>query len=366
MIKNKKGVCELGSFYIVYTGSTQFETPGYRGISHLVEHCMYEPLMSMQNIFTKYAIFANAHVSNHELCIYMTGIDKCLDKFKNKFLDKILNYTIPENVFIRERDIVIQEYKEMMTTQYNIFITNHLRSCYNYAGPIGVLEDIENITYENFIKFKNKYFNKPTNIFSVGNKDFIRDDISFNNHKWDLKLIRGNYNNIPLIDKINFKNNDVVFFDNLFTDFSPKDLFYIKLFNAYLSNGLGSPLMKDLREKHRFVYGVQAYQDVYNKDVISYISTETQTENVDKLIDRTYSIIDKCSKHISKSRYDAIASEMKYGYIKYELTNIDPDIHDYGVEQRNIIFNNKFSYNEFCEFVKERFPKLQVSIASRQ
>ena len=55
MIINKKSTIKnIGTFSIQFLNSCSIEDIGFRGVSHLVEHCMCEKIKDMENEFTKY------------------------------------------------------------------------------------------------------------------------------------------------------------------------------------------------------------------------------------------------------------------------------------------------------------------------
>ena len=82
MIINKKSTIKnIGAFSIQFLNSCSIENIGFRGVSHLVEHCMCKKIKDMENEFTKYSLSYNAGTSNDGIVFYLTGIDKYVNKF---------------------------------------------------------------------------------------------------------------------------------------------------------------------------------------------------------------------------------------------------------------------------------------------
>ena len=99
----------------------------------------------MENEFTKYSLSYNAGTSNNGIVFYLTGIDKYVNKFKYKFLDAVLSYKITNDVFERERNIIIQEYIQSLSDQASEFFKNFNRKYFNEYGAIGFIDDLKNI-----------------------------------------------------------------------------------------------------------------------------------------------------------------------------------------------------------------------------
>ena len=62
-----------------------------------------------------------------------------------------MEYEITPEVFERERNIILIEYKEHFSDKYGTYVTNYFRKYFNMYCAIGAIQDIENITYDKFI-----------------------------------------------------------------------------------------------------------------------------------------------------------------------------------------------------------------------
>ena len=127
MIINKKSQTELSSFYVIYNGSVLNENVKNYGISHLIEHCQCKQFKHLYNEFDRYSISWNAYTSSDKIVFYMVGIDEYVNKFKQEFLESLLNFDITEEEFLLEKNVVIQEYKDVFQDQSSSLYFNLLR-----------------------------------------------------------------------------------------------------------------------------------------------------------------------------------------------------------------------------------------------
>ena len=361
MIINKKSTIKnIGAFSIQFLNSCSIENIGFRGVSHLVEHCMCEKIKDMENEFTKYSLSYNAGTSNDGIVFYLTGIDKYVNKFKYKFLDAVLSYKITEDVFERERNIIIQEYVQSLSDQYSEFFKNFNRKYFNEDGVIGFIDDLKNITYEKFIEFKEKYFSIPDYIINVSKYKFKKDK----NNKFNIISYYSNPNEIPdeseLIEnnKIsyesysNFDENRIVLYYTFFNDYDYKKFIYHLIFCRYFNEGLTSPLYKNIREKLQCVYSISSRVKYINKNSFMYY-TCLFTSN-DKLNEVKNELI-KLYKDVEldEERFNNIVTSIKLDDEKAELLDkMKFEDNNFDKKIKNIIKKMKFSFEDFKYYIK--------------
>ena len=85
MTINAKSNTQLSGFYVIYNGSTQHETNGTHGISHLLEHLMHNRNSKMYSTFDRYGITHNAFTSSTDVVFHITGLDTMVNKLKYDF-----------------------------------------------------------------------------------------------------------------------------------------------------------------------------------------------------------------------------------------------------------------------------------------
>ena len=156
-----KSKTEMSGFFIVYYGSTLNEKPGIYGITHLLEHLVCKGIDHIMEDLERDGIAWNAYTSDKEIVFYMTGLDEYVNKWKIPFYENILNFKITQKQFLNEKDIVLAEYEKSFNSQDESHSLNLYRKLFDNYGPIGLKQDLENITLEdckNYFKLQLKYY----------------------------------------------------------------------------------------------------------------------------------------------------------------------------------------------------------------
>jgi predicted Zn-dependent peptidase len=365
MIINKKPTIKnIGSFSIQFLNSCSVEELGFRGISHLVEHCMCEKIKDMENEFSKYSLSYNAGTSSNGIVFYLSGIDKYVNKFKYKFLDNVLSYEITKDVFERERNIIIQEYIQSLSRQTSEFIQNFNRKMFNYYGPIGYINDLENITYEKFIEFKNKNFTIPDYLINVSKYRFKKDK----KNQYNIKSYYSKPNEIDVCSNINisnnikyesysnFEENRCVMYYTFFKDCeydNYKKFIYHLIFCRYFNEGLTSPLYKNVREKLQCVYSISSKVNKINDEDFMYFTilftSNDKVEEVKAEVMSCYHFID-----LDENRFNDIISSIILDEEKEELLDqMKFEDTEFNKNIKKIIKKMKFSFDDFKYYVNE-------------
>jgi predicted Zn-dependent peptidase len=107
MIINLTSETKLSGFYIVYKGSTNLEKPGWRGLSHLMEHLVCKSVDHLQEDFDRDGLIFNAYTSRNEIVFYLTGLDSRVNKWKETLINLLLNFQITNEEFENERKCFI-------------------------------------------------------------------------------------------------------------------------------------------------------------------------------------------------------------------------------------------------------------------
>ena len=152
---------------------------------------MCEQIKKYESDFKIAGISFNADTGMTRVRFYITGLDKGIQEYRKLFYDEIINYEITEDVFNREKNIVIQEYNDNISSPQGTFFENVYRKYFNTTLPGGDLKVLKKLTYRDFIKFKNCYFGYPTYICNTSTSKIKYKDGEY-------ITIKRNYN---LIDK---------------------------------------------------------------------------------------------------------------------------------------------------------------------
>lgn len=305
MILNLDSQTNLSGFYIVYDGSTHFEYPGVRGINHLMEHLLCKQFKHLYLDFDKNSITWNAYTSSDHVVFYMTGLDDRLNQYKEELLASLTNgFTVPEEDFLIERDVVLEEYGDYMDNPEHRHWYNTLRYLYNHYGPIGLKKDLKDLSYEDCVKFYDIAFSAPTKIINVS---------KFNEFTTDLKLApkaTPNFEAQRGVAELEYGESDkttILLATQLFDD-----NFVEAAFLSYmLSKGLDSPLYHELRVKRGLTYGCYTtVSDFADKSTLITTMT-TSNEKVSEALDILNMIFKSKDKYLTKERFDTIYSYLE-------------------------------------------------------
>lgn len=315
MIINKKSPTDLSGFYIVYKGSVLNENIKNYGISHLMEHLMCKQFQKLYNEFDRYSINWNAYTSGSEVVFHMKGLDEYLYKYRHELLNSLLTFDVPKKDFEKELNVVIQEYKDTFQDQFTSAYYNLLRKKYGNYGPIGKLQALENISYDDVNDYWNKFLSRPTMIINISkNSDFDGYDNFNPNYPKEFKT---DTNDKLVLEKmIEFNKSCVSGYIE-----TNKDMAYINFILEMLGKSLESPFMKEIREKRGLTYGVHNYiADISDNQGLATTSLVTTDENVKEALDTYKMILSDPDKYLTKDRFDLIKD---YYTVKKKMDDIN-------------------------------------------
>lgn len=363
-IKNfRPNVKGMGSFILLYKNSTNIETPGYFGISHLIEHCMCEQLKSYELEFEKYGVNYNATTNLTYVEFYLKGLDDGIIKFRNKFYDLIVNYEITKDVFERERNIVIQEYHDCFLNPQSLFFINVYKKYFNTRSPIGELENLQNLTYEKFIDYKNKYFSYPTSICNTSSKKIKKSEFkTIKNKNLNVIDLSGlsfkESTGIPLIEEKVSDSSRLLLFVSKFkyNEETLEEYIYYSSLAENLCYGLSSPLYQDLREGTGHVYGISAgvVSLLEKGNAFFYIYVQTEPIYEEEIRQKLIESLKKHLYNLNEDTFNDLLIGMKNAYKKKDLlsySNADTFSHMVFDKTKNFEFN----FEKFKKYAEKIF-----------
>ena len=315
MIINLKSQTDLSGLYVVFYGSTNLETKGIYGISHLLEHLLCKNIDHLQDEYETMGIDWNAYTSSNEIVFHLTGLDSILKKYKYNFVDLLTNFNITKEQFENERQIVLEEYADYFNNQTYSHYMNLFRKKYNKFDAIGLRQDLESLTFMDCIKFFEKQFQKPSKIINVSKKNPFEYDVDFDTPKYKQDFKAGDYKaDIEVGNDFKDKTSMIILSPVIKSDYPT-----ISFINAMLSSGLTSPLYQEVREKRGLAYYVSMSLDRIGNEGINEISTLTSNKNVDKVIECVNEVIGNPDKYMTKERFDIIKSSYLIRFKKQEI-----------------------------------------------
>lgn len=305
-VLNIKSQNELSSLNIVFRGSTNNESYGIYGISHLMEHILCDGYKHLEKDFERYGLNVNAYTSDSEIVFHISGLDEYVYKFSEEYIKAITEQSIKEDKFLNEQKIVLQEYNNHFNNQIYAHQSNLYRKLYDNYGPIGERGNLEDIQFENIIAYQKKQFEKPSQIIYVS-KDHILpvNCVGFDNREYkDCFNLKTGEHKMIVENVADFKDQTSVIYASPIV----KDEFAaVKVVCAMLGSGLISPLYDEIREKRGLVYFIWCYIDKIddNSGVIN-IASEMENKNIVKFSDVLTTILENKEKYLTQERLDIV------------------------------------------------------------
>lgn len=360
MIVNLKSETDLSGFYFIYRGSTSFERKGWYGIAHASEHLFCKNFDDLQDQLQENGISWNAYTSYGVIVYYFTGLESYLAPFRDMLVERLAGFKVTPEDVEKEKKIVLEEYLDSFTDQAHMFFLNYMRRKYGSYSPIGLKEDIENFTYQDFLDFYDVQYKNPDLLINVSKTfEYTNDAMQFTDRTSVLKSEWLPDPNAPLegiIDSEFTKSN--VMLEQIVNG---NDLAAVGIINAMLGEGLNSPLYQEVREKKGLVYFIRcSMYKVGNMPLLS-ISTLTSNENVEEVVDTIAGVLSDPTQHMTAARLETIRKRMDISRQKMMINRynsiddfIDPEVRlvqelsqTVTLEQLMTVYNKYYAIDKF-------------------
>ena len=317
MIINEKSQTDLSSFYVVYKGSVLNEDTTNYGISHASEHLKCKEFKHLYDDFDRYSINWNAYTSSDKIVFYMNGLDEYVNKYKYEFLDSLSKFTVSKDEFLTEKEVIIQEYKDVFQDQSATFYYNILRREYKNYGAIGKLESLKKIKYKDVVNYCNKFLSKPSMIINVSkHNDFIQEvDFQIETPSY---YISDDNDELKFETKMKFNKSCIIGYikaDN--TVPYSKVSFVLNM----LSMSLLSPFWNEIREKRGLTYNIDTSVERISENQ-GFITTQLIITNdlVDDVLNTYEMILTNPDEYLTEERFSIIKD---YFLIKRKKNDIE-------------------------------------------
>lgn len=351
--ENKQSsIKEFGSLNIFYDAGAKIETPGYRGVSHLAEHLISKAIEQYEEQFDAHGINQNALTSENYVLFYFNGLNENLKKFEDIFI-KLLSYVPTKEEFEKEKRVVLTEYDQTFNEKRSL-ILNLMRKYYNTYSAIGLREDVEKISYEDYLEFQKAHFSHPTYILRVGETDFFDfytnlTYVTDTECSYELK-------EYDYFQESKIKLNNMFFVKWLDLDYDFKD---ITLLEYYLSYGLTSPMYSVLREKLGLVYYVSADDIKLGDRKLFIIMCESDPKNEKKIDKSLRVLIENLPNELSESRFENMKKTLESTIVKQNLLNWNVEF------AKNASSENFYTDEYFKEMTFEKFKELVLDFSKK-
>jgi predicted Zn-dependent peptidase len=363
MILNVESQTELSGFYVVYNRTAINETDGIHGISHLVEHLMSHNFDDkLIEEFQNNGISWNAYTSPTNIVFYLNGLDKHVSKYREQLLEKLSYIDIKEKDFEMEKTSLLEEYTGIFNMQGPSHLLNLYRKVLNSYNSIGKKEDILKLTQEQCKDYYLKYYTKPSKIINVSKNYMFESNIEFNNFKNDYIIQYDIRNDADIEEYKTLLNKSSVIYLSPIVKEQWATIFFI---NFLLSNGLSSPLYKNIRKKSGLAYYIRCTIDrLSDYSGINIISTETDDYKVDELMKRIDETL-KDTFFLNESKFQQVKSSIlnkidtveinRYSnvetYIKPKCWAIEDQINNITLDDVKEMYNKYYDVNNFYKSI---------------
>ncbi len=316
-IITQKSETDNSSIYLIFdngSGLTQTsEGKNYRSMMHYMEHLVFEDINKYLQEYSDNCITYNAYTSTYNTVFHLDGLDDILNKYIYDFCNGIANVEVSKEAFEKERNIILSEYNEGMGDREECFSYVMYKYFFNHSSVIGDKDVIENITYDEFLEFKEN-FHKPTKIIYTS-KNFELDE-----SKFDFELVDHDYflDQIPMIEGFNeheefeieiaqdYKDLDNCSFVAISEKIIEEDFPKINFINNLLAGNLTSKLF-ELREKHGLCYSLGLYLSPLNyKQAVNTFYTDCSYEDAQEVEDRFFEIMSTVKESITQETIDKV------------------------------------------------------------
>jgi predicted Zn-dependent peptidase len=294
------------------------ETKKVRGISHFMEHMVFEGTNKrnseeIANSIESLGGQLLAYTSEENTCFFVKIKNDYFEKALDILSDILISPCFKKNLIERERKIILSEVsmvKDQPLHYQFVLFSQALFDKFPAKNPIyGSIETIKSITRKDLVNYHKKFYNAPNMVLSVvgdvknckekvkkyfkkTNKNKVK--VSFKEEKNNRKKTK--------IEKRKINQSYAVLGYKI-PKRSNKDSYVFDVIRAVLGRGLSGKLFREIRIKHGLAYDV----GVYNEPGINYgifaVYFSTNKKNIKECIRLTLNEFKKL-KNIAKNELD--------------------------------------------------------------
>lgn len=253
-----------------HIGSAQ-EEKEKNGIVHLLEHLFFKgteeiPAEEFSRIIQKCGGISNAFTSEEKVCFYEAIPTEKLELALKMEADRMVNLKLTEKVFLDEKKIVLEEYKERIQNQPIVKplvkIREEIFGEHPFSrDPAGNEETILNINFEDVLKYYNDFFH-PENCSIILASSIDIENIKNLTEKYFGKLQKKGKipEPIPPFKKPQKKYSEAkiplkatIYSKAYFLEKKEEDFFPLNILHNLLGSQDNSLMKKEIQEKKFYV-----------------------------------------------------------------------------------------------------------------
>jgi predicted Zn-dependent peptidase len=294
---------KMATIMVTFDGGARAEGDKFSpGLAHMLEHMMFKGTETRTSIEIPREIAllggsTNAFTSNEMVSYFITVPYENLEQAMAILSDITTNSTFPEDEFLKEREVVLEEEAEgqasidtfLWDSFAGDFFTGRLSST-----VIGTKESIEGFTLPELKKFYKKFYSRRNAVVAMSSclgkreagklmrKYFGRNskNVAHNVPVYSPEYGGARQMNLtrPLIE------HAYVWMCYPGRTYGTDNEAADSVMLSILGSGMDSRLFENIREKHGLCYGIHAGGVAFRDQGSIVINSSTRAENVDKLV----------------------------------------------------------------------------------
>lgn len=340
---------ELTSMSLALRAGSVNDPEGKYGLAHFLEHMLFNGTEKyskdyIDNELYQYGINnLNAFTSPDWIAVHGTSLTKYADRLFDVLFELVNNPRLSESDIEKERKIIIQEYYSSRDDIGGLLIQDFVKNLFypnKYKDPaIGYKEDIESITIDDLRRYHKKFFNPYQQIL------IIRSNLSWS----ELESMLKHYYK-PIVTQLKqfvpnqkfiLKGTDITVSKQGFNQagliyavpFNSKNSLKASILSNIYTGGLGSKLMKEVREKKGLTYSISSDVELFgNTGLFLIVTSFSESSRLQELKDTIKKVIyepineEELSRAINDSKVSIIKSSYSvYGYLNTVLYRLQSD-----------------------------------------
>ena len=247
-----------------------------KGITHFWEHMAFKGTHKRKSFHIINRLESlggelNAYTTKEKICFYASILDIHIEKAVELLIDIVFNSAFPEKQIEKERQVILEEMSMYQDTPEDAIMDEFDEIIFHEhplgGNILGTEQSVKSISKANFIQFIKAHVNFEKIVFSsLGNISSKKIDRLINKHLAPLEAQLG-IQKRPIFNDYQAhhqsKNREISQVHHLmglptYSLHDPKRIPFYLLTNILGGPAMNSRLNLSLREKHGFVYGVEA------------------------------------------------------------------------------------------------------------
>ena len=247
-----------------------------KGITHFWEHMAFKGTHKRKSFHIINRLESlggelNAYTTKEKICFYASILDIHIEKAVELLIDIVFNSAFPEKQIEKERQVILEEMSMYQDTPEDAIMDEFDEIIFHEhplgGNILGTEQSVKSISKANFIQFIKAHVNFEKIVFSsLGNISSKKIDRLINKHVAPLEAQLG-IQKRPIFNAYQAlhqsKNREISQVHHLmglptYSLHDPKRIPFYLLTNILGGPAMNSRLNLSLREKHGFVYGVEA------------------------------------------------------------------------------------------------------------